>query len=94
MLKKPINQLTEVLYLLIVNKRTGLSRKDFMNLASVLNAPDRIMQLRKHNVSIITEEKKTVNKFGRDIKFCIYKLKDTEKATEIYNKLIKSKQND
>ena len=86
-LKKPISQLTEVLYLLIVNTSKGLSRKDFMNLANVLNAPDRIMQLRRHNVSITTEEHKTVNKFGRDIKFCTYKLVDVEKATEIYNKL-------
>lgn len=86
-LKKPTSQTLEVLYLLI--KYNYLTRADFINQASVLNAPARVHNLRKLGCDIEIQMITTTNKFGREVKYGIYYLNDKSKAIELYNKLSK-----
>lgn len=90
-LPKPTSQVEEVFYLLL--KKGVLSRKEFMNISSVLNAPDCINILRNRGVSIDTTEVKSVNRFGRDVKHCYYSLKDDDetKAINQYVKMTRHK---
>ena len=87
-LAQPINQLTEVLYELLKYYKRGVSRRDFMISCWILNAPHHIMTLRRlYNLTIINDDMKTKNKFGRGTSFTYYKLQDFKKAVELYNKL-------
>jgi hypothetical protein len=78
-LPKPTNQQTEVFYLLLKDarrhkneKQRGISRKEFMDDAFVLNAPDVIRKLRREGIIIHRHEVEKKNKYGRDIRYSRY----------------------
>tara|TARA_R110000796_G_scaffold120506_3_gene234668 strand:+ start:4361 stop:4684 length:324 start_codon:yes stop_codon:yes gene_type:complete len=87
-LRIPKNQRLEVFYLLL-NHPEGLSRKDFMDMAYVMNAPNCVSILRRKGVSILTEDIQRVNKFGRPVTYCIYKIVDRKIAEVQYSALNK-----
>jgi hypothetical protein len=67
-LKKPVNQMAEVLYLLLKNK--SVTRRSALLDTGILNVPARIMDLRnKHHIPIILTRVSAVNKFGRGINY-------------------------
>jgi len=80
-----------VLYLLIDAGAKGLSRKDFMDIAWVMNAPQNIMKLRHSGVAIICKSVSRVNKFGRDITYGVYVIAPTkdamDRAKKVYLKM-------
>ncbi len=67
-LKKPVNQMAEVLYLLIKNK--SVTRRSALLDTGILNVPARIMDLRNiHHIPIVLTRVSAVNKFGRGINY-------------------------
>jgi hypothetical protein len=67
-LKKPVNQMAEVLYLLLKNK--SVTRRSALLDTGILNVPARIMDLRNiHHIPIILTRVSAVNKFGRSINY-------------------------
>lgn len=88
-LQKPGSQLEEVLYYLI--KRDSISRKQIMFDCGILNLPARIGDLRhNHCLDIKLTSVKTKNKFGREITYGQYSLRDKEKGIKRYNQIIKT----
>lgn len=82
-LNKPQNQLQEVLYFLI--KRIKIDRRQMMLSCGVLNLPEQIRRLRmNHNLKIDTTDISTVNKFGRDVKYCHYSIENKKQAANLY----------
>ena len=81
-LPKPKTQAQEVLYMLIKDARKnhisirGLSRKDFMDKAYVMNSPACINALRNLHIIIFRMEISMRNKFGRDITYSKYFISD------------------
>ena len=85
-IKKPTNQLQEVLYSLLT--MDSISVKQMMNDTGILNLSARMSDLKhKHNVIIEIKEVKTVNKHGREISYGTWKLKDRISAREVYDTL-------
>jgi hypothetical protein len=67
-LKKPVNQMAEVLYLLLKNK--SVTRRSALLDTGILNVPARIMDLRNiHHIPIVLTRVSAVNKFGRSINY-------------------------
>lgn len=82
----PQSQIQEVLYELI--KRINIDRRQMMISCGVLNLPDQIMKLRrKHNLTINLTKVKTENKFGREVEFGQYTLKNKKEASKVYHKI-------
>jgi hypothetical protein len=82
---KPTSQLSETLYLLLESPKRGVTRKEFMDRGWIMNSPHQIMVLRRKGVGIETIEIQRTNKFGRNVTFSIYKLKDVVLSTQQYN---------
>lgn len=91
MIPQPKNQLQEVFYLLLKNRTFGLTRLDFMNKAYVMNAPEAISKLRRRGVGIETIPVDHTNKFGRTVKYSVYKLTNHERAEKQYKDMCDSK---
>lgn len=91
MITQPKNQLQEVFYLLLKNKTFGMTRLDFMNKAYVMNAPEAISKLRRRGVGIETIPVDHTNKFGRTVKYSVYKLTNHERAEKQYKAMCNSK---
>lgn len=82
----PQSQIQEVLFELI--KRINIDRRQMMLSCGVLNLPDQIMKLRRrHNLTIELSKVKTENKFGREIEFGRYTLKNKKEASVTYLKI-------
>lgn len=86
-LPKPKTQIQEALFLLLEAPPSGLTRKDFMDKAWIMNAPSCIHLLRKRGVEIITTEVKTTNKWNRDVSYSKYSLANHIVARIQYRKL-------
>ena len=77
-LPKPKSQVQEVFFILLKDakgkpeEKRGVSRKEFMDIAFVLNAPGRICDLRNQGVVISRKLINRKNKFGRDITYSEY----------------------
>ena len=73
-LPRPKSQIQETLYLLLTYPK-GLTRKDFMDKAWIMNAPEAIRVLR-HNkrVWVDTVRIKHTNKFGREVEYGRYQI--------------------
>lgn len=83
-LKKPVNQMAEVLYLLIKNK--SVTRRSALLDTGILNVPARIMDLRnKHHIQIILTRISAVNKFGRSINYGSWSILNKK---DLYDKYI------
>lgn len=85
-LPKPTSQNQEVLFELI--KRVSIDRPYMMMTCHVFNLTARISNLRNMGVSIETITKVGKNKFGREVKYCRYCLRDKKKAIELYRSII------
>ncbi len=84
--RKPENQVEEVIYSLLT--RFSIDRRQMMLSCGILNLPDVIMRIRnKHNIEIETSKIPVLNKFGRNVEFGEYKLKDKFHARTIYDNL-------
>jgi hypothetical protein len=85
-MKKPINQMTEVLYSLLQGE---LGTLDIVKLG-VCNPTSVITLLRRNGVDIHCESIAHKNKFGRKVKYGKFKVVGKAKAKSIYNNLIKA----
>jgi len=85
-MKKPINQMTEVLYSLLKGE---LGTLDIVKLG-VCNPTSVITLLRRNGVDIHCESIPHKNKFGRKVKYGRFKVISKTKAKAIYNNLIKA----
>ena len=86
-LKKPINQLSEVLFYLITKKYITFSQ--IHQETGIINLSARLSDLKiSHNLPIKLNNVKTTNKFGRKIEFGSWCLQDKIKGIEIYNEII------
>lgn len=84
--RKPENQVEEVLYSLLT--RFSIDRRQMMLSCGILNLPDVIMRIRnKLNIEIETSKIPVLNKFGRNVEFGEYKLKDKAHARNVYDNL-------
>jgi hypothetical protein len=84
---KPKTQLTEVLYELITHTKHGCSTSYFVSSCFVLNPQDNVMRLRRMGLDVDCNLLKLKNKYGRPIKYGVYKITDVSKAVELYKKL-------
>ncbi len=85
-IKKPTNQVQEVLHSLLTND--SITVKQMMNDTGILNLSARLSDLKlKHNVSVEIKEVKTENKHGREIYYGKWMLKDRLKAREVYDSM-------
>lgn len=85
---QPQSQIQEVLFELI--NRISIDRRQMMISCSVLNLPDQILNLRsRHGLTIELTKTKTENKFGREIEFGKYSLKNKKEAKKVYAKIQK-----
>lgn len=78
----PESQMQEVLYELI--NRISIDRRTMMLSAGVWNLTAQISALRNKGLNIVSEEKNSTNKYGREITFVHYSLKDKKEAVKIY----------
>lgn len=88
-IQPPESQIQEVLFELI--NRIEIDRRTMMLHCGVWGLTARISDLRKLGLNIISNEIKSVNKFGREIKFVHYSLKNKKEACQIYD-ILKSNQ--
>lgn len=91
MIPQPNNQIQEVFYLLLKYRILGRTRLDFMDMAYVMNAPEVIRKLRHRGVGIETIPVDHTNKFGRVVKYSVYKLTNHERAEKQYKNMCNSK---
>ena len=84
---KPKTQLAEVLFELITHKNHGCSTRHFVASCYILNPQDNVMRLRRMGLDVDCELLKLKNKYGRPIKYGVYKIVDVSKAVELYKKL-------
>lgn len=81
----PESQMQEVLYELI--NRISIDRRTMMLSAGVWNLTARISNLRYKGVNIESRKIISQNKYGREISFVHYYLKDKKEAVRIYNEM-------
>lgn len=88
-LPKPTKQIEEVLYYLI--KRHTINRRQMMLDTGILNVTARIANLRnKYNLTIDCNMLPVVNKFGRPIKYGLWRLENKQEGIDLYKKLQKN----
>ena len=88
-MKKPTNQLQEVLFELLQKK--SIDRMSIMKNTGILNVTARIAELRnKYGVPVKCEKYKLLNKHGRPISYGIWSLTNKNEANTIYNNLTKN----
>lgn len=87
-LKKPNNQLAEVLYLLLKNK--SVTRRSALLDTGILNVPARIMDLRNiHHIPIVLTRVSAVNKFGRGVNYGSWSILNKANLEDKYNAINK-----
>lgn len=87
-LPSPKKQIEEVLYYLI--KRHNINRRQMMLDTGILNLTARISDLRnKYNINIECSMLPIKNKFGRSIKYGLFRLQNKEEGIELYKKIQK-----
>jgi hypothetical protein len=87
-LKKPTNQLAEVLYLLLKNK--SVTRRSALLDTGILNVPARIMDLRNiHHIPIVLTRVAAVNKFGRGVNYGSWSILNKANLEDKYNAINK-----
>lgn len=85
-LPKPTSQIQEVLYELI--KRLTIDRKSMMFYCNIHNLTARISNLRDKGIEIETIKFTSINKYGREVEFAKYKLKNKKDAIKCYKILL------
>lgn len=86
MLDVPTCPKMAVLRELLAFYKNGTSRRYLEQATDILNVPDVIMHLRRSGIAIDMTFKKTTNKYGRPVKYGIYKLLDFQQAINFYKK--------
>ena len=85
-IKKPVNQITEVMYMLLTRK--SINVRQMMFDTGILNLTARISDIRiKYGVDIVCEKQIVKNKFGRKISFGKWTLNNREKLIIIYDEI-------
>lgn len=78
----PESQIQEVLFELI--NRISIDRRTMMLSAGVWNLTAQISALRNKGLNIVSKNKVSMNKYGREITFVHYSLKDKKEAVKTY----------
>lgn len=84
-IRQPESQIQEVLYELLT--KVEIDRRSVMFTLNIWNLPARICNLRHRGVVIESRVFKGVNKYGNNISFVHYRLKNRAQALSIYKTL-------
>lgn len=84
-MKQPKTQQAEVLYLLLQGTQTTLTLTKY----GICNPTSAMTHLRRKGVTILCDNYKLLNKFGRPITYGKFNILNKTEATKIYNKINK-----
>jgi hypothetical protein len=84
-MKQPKNQQAEVLFLLLCGTQTTLTLTKY----GICNPTSAMTHLRRKGVTILCDNLKHKNKFGRPITYGKFNILNKTEATKIYNKINK-----